>query len=80
MSDQTRWIEIPERTAAKVDGRIEDTEFDSIDEYATFALDQLLAELRQDSGDPEVKPVTDETDEDSARESVADQLESLGYL
>jgi Arc/MetJ-type ribon-helix-helix transcriptional regulator len=80
MSDQTRTIEIPEQTAVQVADRIDGTDFDSVDDYVTFALDQLLAELRRHSDDLNVGPAGDAADERASDESVADQLESLGYL
>lgn len=80
MSDQTRPIEIPEQVAKQVATRIEGTEFDSVEDYVTYTLQQVLAELRRQSGDVDVQPVTDPTEEKTDGESVADQLESLGYL
>lgn len=90
MSDRhrTQTIEIPEHTAEALLQRLEHTEFDSIDDYAAFALDQLLDELRRqaaDSGDPSATAGTDKNSqqgsiENSQQDSVEDRLESLGYL
>ncbi|WP_324760519.1 hypothetical protein [Haloarcula montana] len=80
MTDRTRTIEIPEQIAVELAGRIDGTEFDSVDEYVEFALAQLLAELRYHSAESDGLPVADETEQQSGSESVADQLESLGYL
>jgi Arc/MetJ-type ribon-helix-helix transcriptional regulator len=80
MTDGTRPIEIPEQIAEQIATRIEGTEFDSVDDYVTVALEQLLAELRRQSADVDVQAVTDTTEEKPGGDSVADQLESLGYL
>ena len=79
--DQTRTVEIPERTANAVADRLSGTEFDTVDDYVTFALDQLLGEL--DRMDPvnDRRSAPDGSDGDRPTdEAVADRLESLGYL
>jgi Arc/MetJ-type ribon-helix-helix transcriptional regulator len=80
MTDQTKTIEIPAQIADEVATRIEGTEFDSVDDYVSFALEQLLAELRRESADIDVQPIADAADERAEEASVADRLESLGYL
>ena len=78
---RTRGIEIPERTADAIAARLPMTEFESVDEYVTFALDRLLRELErehprgQDSDRQLEKPPA--SHEES---TVEDRLESLGYL
>ena len=76
---RTRTIEIPERTAQSLANRIEGTEFDSVDDYAAFALDQLLDEIRRQHPTSE-QSIPDSGTEPDRQESVEDRLESLGYL
>lgn len=78
-NDDTRTVEIPERTAEAISARLDGTEFGSIDAYVTFALEQLLREL--DRTPVEEAPVDPDTNGDSPSESgVESRLESLGYL
>jgi Arc/MetJ-type ribon-helix-helix transcriptional regulator len=74
--DDTRSVEIPERTAAAVAERLPATEFDSIDEYVATALDRLLRELERGDHDH----TGERSDERERDEAVTDRLESLGYL
>lgn len=77
-SDQRRRsIEIPERTAVAISRRLPETEFETIDDYAAFALDRLLEELRRQGTDPDDRP---DADGDTAEESVESRLDALGYL
>jgi hypothetical protein len=90
--ERTRTVEISERTAERISNRISGTEFDSIDPYVTFALDQLLRELDRSSTDegravPEVQsaddgavPEVQSADDGAAGEAVQERLDSLGYL
>lgn len=76
-----RRIAIPERTAKALERRLEGTEFETVDEYATFALEQLLRELRRNQGETEDTEAASETvSEGVADEDVEGRLESLGYL
>jgi Arc/MetJ-type ribon-helix-helix transcriptional regulator len=85
--DGTRTISIPEETAKEISNRLQDTEFESIDSYVAFALEQLLRELEQleaeGSGDDrDVSRVPREdssSSEGSTDDAVAERLESLGY-
>lgn len=80
--EQMRTVEIPERTAERISNRLAGTEFDSVDTYVAFALDQLLRELdRKSTGDGRrTSPGSDSADEDSADGAIQERLESLGYL
>lgn len=80
MSDhhQTRTVEIPERTALALSQRLAATEFESLDEYVTFALEELVAELDRQQDDPDPDPDTD--DDRQGDEALQNRLESLGYL
>jgi len=82
MSDTqpTRSIEIPERTAVELSRRLSRTEFESIDDYATFALNQLLEELDRGRADSETRPDLATLDDAPPEEAIENRLESLGYL
>lgn len=78
---ETRSIEIPASTAAAITERVEGTEFETVDEYVTAALEQLLDQLhRHDSGDGYESSTDDATENRDTEESVETRLESLGYL
>lgn len=78
---ETRCIEIPETTAEALAARLEGTEFDSVDEYASFALEQLLDQLyRRDTTDGATDVGGDDVESGQPDAAVADRLESLGYL
>ena len=77
---ETRTIEIPERTAATVSRRLDRTEFESVDAYVTFALELLIHALhRQDEGGHD-SAEEGNSPENTDAESVESRLESLGYL
>jgi hypothetical protein len=44
-ADETRRIDLPESLAERLERRMVDTEFDSVDGYAAVALDRLLTEM-----------------------------------
>lgn len=79
---RTRTVEIPERTAERISDRVSGTEFDSVDAYVGFALDQLLGELDRTTAGEDRRPVTgtESADEDPTEEAVRERLDSLGYL
>lgn len=70
-------VEIPTRLSAAIERRLPATNFESTDEYVSFALASLLRELDRQSGTPADPDQTAESD-DSPR--VQSRLESLGYL
>jgi hypothetical protein len=76
-----RTIVIPERTAKVLERRLQGTEFETVDDYATYALDQRGRELRrnQDETDCDDQP-TETVSESTSDEAVEGRLESLGYL
>lgn len=79
--ERTRTIEIPERIAQTIGVRLEGTEFDSVDAYVAFSVEQLLRELDQTDGDPPQVADATRTDDDAGEEeAVQERLESLGYL
>jgi Arc/MetJ-type ribon-helix-helix transcriptional regulator len=82
---RTRTVEIPDRTASEISKRLQGTEFESVDAYVEFALDQLLRELDRLDDDARSDSVSvsdtgDATNDGVTDEAVSDRLESLGYL
>lgn len=73
MSDQEaqRAVELPERVAERVEARLQFTEFDSVDEYVTFVVEEVLYAV-EEAADEDLEAV-DEAE-------VRSRLESLGYL
>ncbi|QSW97915.1 hypothetical protein [Haloterrigena alkaliphila] len=64
-------ISVPASVYERVERRLERSEFETADEYATFVLEEVLAR------------VEDETDEAASsvdQEEVETRLEALGYL
>lgn len=94
--EPTRSVDVPEITVAKVERRLPGTEFESVDAYVAFALDQVLRELHraEERDDGTASGAAGGTDaaehgtaddaggrEDGATDDdVAERLESLGYL
>jgi len=76
---QTRSIEIPEGTADTIAARLTETEFESIDEYVTFALEQLLTELQRQQ-DADQSPTPQGNGDRAHEDDVETRLDSLGYL
>ncbi len=66
-------VQLPAELAERIDNRIADTGFQTRDEYAIEALDQMLTHIETGTNEP-----SQQTDEET--EAVKDQLESLGYL
>jgi len=83
MSDRTtdqptRTIEVPEDTAEAISQRLSRTQFDTVDGYAAFALEQLLRELDREE---EAEPSKSKSNGDSPpEETIENRLEPLGYL
>jgi hypothetical protein len=76
MSDRT--IELPAETVAKLSQRLDATEFQTVDEYAAFVLDQVLDELRRQNDGPLNE--SELAGDRSSGDDVESRLESLGYL
>lgn len=69
--EQTRPLALPEDVLDRIDRRLPHTEFDTAEEYVTYVLEELLANVEDADGE----------EFDSADEAeVRDRLESLGYL
>ena len=64
-------IKIPIDLIKKIEERVKETEFESVDEYVTFVLEEVVKE-----DDEEIEEVFSEEDE----EKVKERLKALGYL
>lgn len=66
----TRTVALPVPVLERVEDRLPYTEFDSVGEYITFAMEEVLYAVEE--ADEPVEPVDEE--------AVRRRLESLGYL
>ncbi len=66
-----REVKIPDDVYEKIEERLKETEFESVDEYVTFVLREVLASLEE-----EEEQVFSEEEE----EKVKERLRALGYL
>lgn len=76
-------IRVPAGLRQQIEPRLAETEFESVDEYATFILEAVLREIdERDDRDPrDDDTATDADDAGPVNEAaVQDRLESLGYL
>lgn len=65
-------VELPTPLVDRVDARVERTEFETVDEYVTYVLEEVLGRVEAESdADP---------DGTVDREEVETRLRSLGYL
>ena len=64
-------IKIPIDLIKKIEERVKETEFESVDEYVTFVLEEVVKE-----DDEKIEEVFSEEDE----EKVKERLKALGYL
>ncbi|MHC1605635.1 MAG: CopG family transcriptional regulator [Candidatus Methanofastidiosia archaeon] len=71
MGEKYGEIKVPMKLIEKIKERIKETEFKSVDEYASFVLEEVLKSLEEES-----EEVFSEEDE----EKVKDRLKALGYL
>ena len=71
MSVEYGEIKIPIDLIKKIEERVKETEFESVDEYVTFVLEEVVKE-----DDEEIEEVFSEEDEDKVKE----RLKALGYL
>lgn len=65
-------IRIPKQLIEKICEHIKKTEFKSVDEYATFVLEEVI----KDDSEEEPEEAFSEEDE----QKVKDRLKALGYL
>lgn len=71
MQEDTREIELPASVHARVEQRLPRTDFESVEEYVAFVMDEVLAEVEAST--------TEDYDEVDERE-IQERLQSLGYL
>ncbi|EMA58386.1 hypothetical protein [Halorubrum lipolyticum] len=65
-------LTVSEDLADRIETRIQDTEFETVDEYAEFVLSEVVTRVEREA---------DRSAESStSREGVQERLESLGYL
>ena len=65
-------VELPAEVHGRIERRVEGTDFDSVDEYVTFVLEEVLHYAESGSGNM--------TDEAVDEDEVKDRLRSLGYI
>lgn len=68
-SDRT--VSLPDRIHSRIDQRVSQTQFESVEEYVVFALEEVLAEV--ETRDAKAQEEVDDAE-------VRSRLESLGYL
>lgn len=69
-------MEIPEDLVEDVKERMKGSEFDSVEEYILYVLEEVVKEENEDYEEEEESEEWDEEDE----EVVKSRLRSLGYL
>jgi len=69
-SDGVRAVELPASVVSRVEARLPRSDFDSVDEYVEYVLEDLLYHLETEREDDPV----DEPDD------LEERLRSLGYL
>lgn len=74
-------VKIPEELHAWIEGRLPKTEFDSIDSYVTYVLEEVRRQVDEEEGagsdgEGEGEEVFSEEEE----EKVKERLRALGYL
>lgn len=76
-----RTVELPPRVTTRIEARLPDTRFESVEDYATVALELLLREVER-STETAIDVEPERRSEGSAEggDEVKRRLESLGYL
>ena len=64
-------VNIPDELYEKIEQRIKETEFNSVDEYVTYVLKEVLASLEEEE---------EEVFSEEEEEKVKERLRALGYL
>lgn len=75
--DDTWHVHLPNRVGLKIAGRVQKTDFDSVDEYVAFVMESVLRELDEQDDDADNHV---EYSDGEKSEELHDRLESLGYL
>ncbi len=68
MAEETVDVEIPKSIAGKIEERMKGTEFESLSDYVTYVLKEVVSEGKEEKA----------SDEDE--EKVRERLKALGYL
>lgn len=81
-SDDKTNLQIPSALASRIQKRLAKSDFKSIDEYASYILDQVLSELEAGEAHDEKQTQNEGTSVFSKedQESVEQRLRDLGYL
>ncbi len=69
-------IKIPGPLYEKIAERVKGTEFESVEEYITFVLNEVIADQEEGATDQEEGPALTKEEE----EKVKERLKGLGYL
>ena len=72
MNEEYGGIRIPKRLIEEIEERIKQTEFESVEEYVTFVLEEVVRDVEEE----EPEEVFSEEDETKVKE----RLRALGYL
>jgi Arc/MetJ-type ribon-helix-helix transcriptional regulator len=76
-------VRVPAGLRRKIESRLTETEFESVDEYVAFALDAVLRQIdERDDDDGDRDRAADGVGGDAPHDDGAmqERLESLGYL
>ena len=71
MSEDFAKIEIPVKIYKKIEERIKETEFKSVDEYVTYVLKEVLTSLEEEE---------EEVFSEEEEEKIKERLRALGYI
>ena len=72
MNEEYGEIKIPMRLIEEIEGRIGATEFESVEEYVTFVLEEVIKDVDEE------EPEEVFSEEDEAK--VKERLKALGYI
>lgn len=74
MSDsrEVATVELPVDVVSRIDQRVRHTEFEDIDDYVTYVMEEVLYHVEQENDLSDAEEVDEE--------EVRSRLESLGYL
>ncbi len=64
-------VEVPDEIYRKLEERVKETSFSSVDEYVTYILREVLASLEEEE---------EEVFSEEEEEKVKERLRALGYL
>ena len=71
MTEQTRTVELPTHVYGAVEQRLDRTDFDSVDAYVAYVVEEVLAEVEES---------TTGTHQGIDEDEIESRLQSLGYL